>query len=138
MDDQEKLDLMELVESDKHHIVQFLSAHNIRVKGGEVNLFYSEGEGEPYLNLWELEVEPHLVRAEFFIERLLEVHRDITGIFDLLIDKITTRGWPDNPYEPLDYSKAIENVCPHIKKIDITKQPNGINIILIGGICYCS
>ena len=137
MDDQEKLDLMELVESDKHHIVQFLLAHNIRVKGGEVILFYSEGEGEPYLNLWEVE-EPHLVRAEFVIERPKEKHRDITGILDLLIDKITTRGWPDNPYESQDYSKAVDDVCPHFKSIKIDEQPNSINIILIGGICYCS
>jgi len=134
MDDQEKLDLMELVEFDKLHIVQFLLAHNIRVKGGEVNLFYSEGEGEPYLNLWELQVEPHLVRAEFVIERIKEEHWDITGVLEILLDKIVDRDFPVEP----DKSLGTSTTCPHFKSIKIDEQPNGINIILIGGICYCS
>jgi hypothetical protein len=134
----EKLDLMELVESDKYHIIQFLLAHNIRVKEGEINLLYSEGEGEPYLNLWELQVEPHLVTANFMIERPQDLNSNITGILENLIDKITTRGWPDNPYDPVAYTQQLDNVCPHFKSIKIDEQPNGINIILIGGICYCS
>lgn len=137
MKDQEKLDLMELVESDKHHIIQFLLAQNLKVKEGEVSLHYSEGEGEPYLNLWEVE-EPHLVRAEFVIERPKEVDRSVSKTLDLLIDKITTRGWPDHAYHPVAYTQQLENTCTHLRRIKIQYQPQGILVSMLGGICYCS
>lgn len=129
--------LKTIVSIDLEHIVNFLLVHNFELKGNQIELLYSEGEGEPYLNLWEVE-EPHNVKVQFVIERPQDLNSNITGTLEILLDKICNRAWPDNPYDPLDYSKAIENCCPHFKSIKIDETPNGYYIILIGGICYCS
>jgi hypothetical protein len=130
--------LKSIVATDKQHIINFLSVHNLQVKGAQVELLYSEGEGEPYLNLWEVE-EPHLVKVQFIIERPKEVDSSFSKTLDLLIDKITTRAWPDSPYDPLAYTQQVENTCTHFRSIDFTEQTYGnIKIILRANICYCT
>jgi hypothetical protein len=137
---QEKLDLMQLVESDKNHIVQFLLAHNIKVKN-KITMLFSDGDVDEnrmdqlsFTNLWELQYEPILVRVEFILESPKKEHSNFPGILQVLLDKIVDRDFPVNPNNTLDTS----NTCPHFKSIKIDQQQNGINIVMMGAICYCS
>ena len=140
MSGQEKLDLIQLVESDKKNCLAFLKANNIKVKN-KISMLFSDGDVDEskldqlsFTNLWELQYEPTLVRVEFVIERPKEEHRDITGTLEILLDKIVERSWHVETGESLDTS----TICPHFKLIKFDKQENGLKIILIGAICYCS
>jgi len=138
-------DLVELVKEDKQHIINFLQAHNFKVKNNQVTLLFSDGEVDEskldqleFQNLWELEYEPSLVRVEFIIESPKELHSNIPGMLELLIDKITTRRWPVIPFDPIEYTKELDNCCPHFKSINFDKQYGNYIMKLIGAICYCN
>jgi hypothetical protein len=140
MSDQDRLDLMRLVESDKNHIVQFLLAHNIQVRN-KITMLFSDGDVDEnridqlsFTNLWELQYEPSLIKVEFVIERPKESHSNITGILENLLNKIVDRDSPLNSGNTIDSS----NTCPHFKSIKIDEQQNGISIVMVGAICYCS
>jgi len=135
MDDQEKLDLMELVESDKHQIVQFLLAHNIRVKN-KISMLFSDGDIDEskldqleFRNLWELEYEPSLVKVEFIIEGKFEIDNKLHKTLRQLNINITTRNWPVKSHAPLDYSKTIEDEYNCYQSIQIVDQKDELKII---------
>jgi hypothetical protein len=140
MNKQEKQELMDLVEQDCRQVIKFLQANNLKVKN-KVEMLFSDGEvdestieQQTFVNLWELQYEPSLVKVKFFIERLKEKHRDITGTLELLLDKIVERAWPVDPNKILDTS----TICPHFKSIKIDRQGVDCKVILIGAICYCN
>jgi hypothetical protein len=87
-----------------------------------------------FTNLWQLQYEPSLIKVEFMVDDVLEKHRNITRTLEILLKKIVDGKLPVNPDESLDTSTN----CPHFKSIKINKQSNGINIVLVGAICYCS
>ena len=143
MDDQEKLELMELVESDKHHIIQFLLAHNIKVKNNQVTLLFNDGDVDEtkldqleFKNLWELQYEPSLVRIEFIIEGKFEIDNKLHKTLRQLIINVTTRNWPANHQAPLDYSKTIEDNYNCYQSIKIVELRDVLKIILNGAIGY--
>lgn len=134
-------DLIELVEEDINHTIQFLKSHNLKVKGNKVTMLFSDGEVDEtkldqlsFTNLWELEYEPSLVKVEFIIEKLKELNSIIIGTLEILLDKIVGRTWHVDPNNTLDTSTT----CPHFKSINIDKQNGDYKIKLIGAICYCS
>jgi len=57
---------------------------------------------------------------------------------ELLIDKICNRGWPVIPFDPIEYTKELDNCCQHFNSINFDKQNSDYIIKLIGAICYCS
>jgi hypothetical protein len=139
MSGQEKLDLMQLVESDKKNCLAFLKANNIRLNN-KISMLFSDGDVDEskmdqlsFTNLWELQLEPSLVKVEFVIKRPKEEHSNITETLEILLDKIVERAWHVFPGESLDTSTT----CPHFKSIKIDNHSNGINIVMVGAICYC-
>jgi hypothetical protein len=92
-----------------------------------------------FTNLWELQYEPSLVRVEFIIESPKELHSNITGILEILLNKVATRGWHANSYDSLDNSKAIEDEYNCFQSIQIdSKSVESVKskVTLIGAIGY--
>ena len=144
MNEQERRDLVELVEIDKQHIIQYLQYHNLKVKDNKVTMLFSDGEVDEstidqqiFVNLSELEYEVSIVKAEFIIQELREAHSNIKELMESLINQITTRGWHDNPYDSLGNSKAIEDDYNCFQSIKIEHQQNGAKIVLVSAIgCF--
>ena len=140
MSNHDRWGLMGVVKGDKQNVINFLQAHNLVVKN-KITMLFNDGDVDEgkmdqlsFTKLWELQYEPSLVRVEFIIERPKEEHSDITGVLENLLDKIVDRGFPVDRGESL----ATSTTCPHFKSIKINSKPDGLNIILIGAICYCS
>lgn len=139
-------DLKELVVQDKNHIINFLLAHNLKVKNNQVTLLFSDGEvdgstidKQSFVDLWKLQYEPSLVKVEFIIEKPKELNSNITGILRQLLIRICSRRWPVDSYEPLDYSKSIEDEYNCYQKIEIdSKSVESVKskVTLIGAIGY--
>ena len=89
-----------------------------------------------FKNLWELEYEPSLVKAEFIVEGEFKIDRKLRKTFRQLLINITTRSWPDNPQAYLDYSKTIEDEYNCYQSIQIVDQKDEFKIILIGAVGY--
>jgi hypothetical protein len=87
-----------------------------------------------FTNLWELQYEPSLIKVEFVIDSPKELKSNIKGIQEILLDKIVERSYHVDPDESLD----TLNTCPHFKSIKIDEQQKGINVVMVGAICYCS
>ncbi len=139
--DQDAKELRELVESDKKSVIKFLEAHGLKVANNQIELLFSDGEVDEskldqlsFMNLWELEFEPSLLRVEFTIERSKELHSNITGILKNLLYKITNRTELEFPGSNLETSST----CPHFQLIKIDKQQGNLIVQLYGAICYCS
>jgi hypothetical protein len=145
MSEQDRLDLMQLVESDKRNCLAFLKANNIKVKN-KITMLFSDGDVDEnridenridqlsFTNLWELQYEPSLIKVEFVIDSPKELKSNIKGIQEILLDKIVERSYHVDPDESLD----TLNTCPHFKSIKIDEQQKGINVVMVGAICYCS
>ncbi len=144
MNEQERRDLIYLVDQDKIHIEKFLQYHNLKVKDNKVTILFSDGEvdkttihQQSFVNLWELQYEPSLVKVEFIIQELREAHGNIKDLLESLLNKTTTRGWHDNPYDSLGNSKAIEDDYNCFQSIKIDSQGFDCKVILIGAIgCF--
>ena len=141
MNDLEKQELQELVQHDCKQAINFLESHSLKVKDNKVEILFSDGEvdeskldQQKFVNLWELQYEPSLIKVEFVIERPKEKHSNIRDLMESLLNKIVNQEFPVNPDESLDTS----NICSHFKSIKINKISTGLKIILIGAICYCS
>ncbi len=139
--DQDEKDLRKLVESDKKSVVKILKSLGLEVFDNKVVMHFSDGEIDEskfaqldFMNLWELEFEPSLVKVEFTIERSKELHSNITGILENLLYKITNRTELDSPGSNLDTS----SICPHFQQIKTIKQQGNLKVKMYGAICYCS
>jgi hypothetical protein len=139
-------DLKELVNEDKQHIINFLKHHNIKVKNNEVSLLFSDGEvdeatidQQAFINLWELQYEPSLVKVEFTIESLNERSSNVQEVMESLINQLTTRGWHVDPYDSPNQSKTIEDNYNCFQKINIEKksiESDETKIVLFAAIGY--
>ncbi len=153
MNEQERRDLVELVEIDKQHIIQFLRHHNLVVKHNIVELLYSVGSidsiesnlksileyKKKFNNLWELEEwEPHIVWFSFTLQDTKKSNVELNGIMKILLNKITTREGLQLPTTNLGNSNDTPTTCPHFQSINIVPKQNEFDIILIGAICLCS
>ena len=146
MDDQEKLELMEVVNQQKTFIINFLKNLNLKVKNNEVSLLFSDGEvdeatinKQSFTNLWELNYEPSLVRLHFFIEGSNESNLDLHRTMEFLLNKLISSGWHDNLYDSPNQSQIIEDNCYCFQSINIeskTIESDEIKIVLIGAIGY--
>jgi len=138
-------DLKELIAQDQIHIINFLLAHNLKVKNNQVTLLFSDGDVDEtkldqlsFVNLWELQYEPSLVRAEFIVEGEFKIDRKLRKTLRQLNINITTRSWPVNPQTPLDYSKTIGDEYNQFQSITIAQKKDELKINLIGAIGYFS
>ena len=133
MDNNEKQDLKELVAQDKIHVINFLKAHNLKVKDSKVSMLFSDTVENPvYKNLWLLNFEPALVKVEFELLNLPVLQGILQGILKILINKIVNRDLPitsDIAYEFLQQTQ--DN---YYEQIEIKNN----KITLIGYINYCS
>jgi hypothetical protein len=69
--DQEKQDLRDINEGDRQHIIAFLMTFNLKVKGNQVSILFSENLEKPeFKDLWESESEPEVVKVEFIISNI--------------------------------------------------------------------
>lgn len=143
MDNQEKQELVEVVDQQKTFIINHLKHLNLKIN--EVSLLFSDGEVDEatinqqvFTNLWELQYEPSLVRIEFAIQSLDESKLDLHRSMEFLLNKIISSGWHDNPYDSPNQSKTIEDNYNCFQLINIERQGVDIKVILISALGYFS
>jgi hypothetical protein len=146
MDQSEIQDLRELVKIDKEHIINFMQAHGFKVIGNVKLQYFSDTDTDlidpkvddiVFRNLWQLDLEPELVFAEFkiaFPDKLNK--KEFTMTLLDLTNKISHRAWPDNPNEIRGYLKEFPSNCPHWQRIEIATPKTRIEIKLYAHICY--
>ena len=119
MNKQEYQDLIEVVKVDKQHIINYLKAYNLKIVGKISMLFSEDLENPQCKNLWDLKVEPAIVKTEFKIQNPDQIQREqLHKLFEDLLNKIVVRGWPDNPEIPYEYTTPILKSCTHYQSID--------------------
>ncbi len=133
---QENKDLRELVEGDKQHIINFLKAFDLNTKGNQISILFSEDLEKPdYLQLWQIDGEPGVVKVEFSISNIKsKLPKKLRGILDLLFNKIVRRDFPDTTGTPYEIRNDIIDSCTHYNSIKIKNT----KITLVGAICYCN
>ena len=134
MNNSEKQEIKELIAQDKIHVINFLKAHNLKVKDNMVVMLFSENVEEPaFKNLWDLEFEPAMVKVEFEILNLPDKQGELLETLQILINKIAERDFPENPDNISEYLRQTQNnYCQQSIKIKNNK------IKLIGSIDYSS
>lgn len=142
MDDQEKNELMQVVDQQKNFIINYLKHLNLKIKS-EVSLLFSDGEvdevsinQQTFTNLWELQYEPSLVKAEFIIESLNESNLDLHRLMEFLLIQLLSTEQHEPPYDLPNQSTTLEDNYNCFQSIQISKQKNGLKIILTSGIGY--
>jgi hypothetical protein len=139
MNKQEYQDLIEVVKVDKQHIINYLKAYNLKISGKISILFSGDLENPQYKQLWELGVEPAIVKTEFKIQNPDQIQREqLHKLFEDLLNKICNRAWPDNPVNPYEYATPILKSCIHFRSIDFSIYTNKTKVVLVGAICYCN
>ena len=153
MNEQERRDLIDLVDQDQIHIEKFLQYHNLAMKYNEFELLYSAGSidsiesnlksilqcKKEFTNLWELdEMEPHIVWCSFTLQDTKISKVELNRIMKILSNKITSREGLQLPTTNLGNSNDTPTTCPHFQSINIVPKQNEFDIILIGAICLCS
>lgn len=143
MNDQEKLDLMEVVNQQKAFIINHLNQLNLKIKNNQVSLLFSDGDvneatinKQSFTNLWELQYEPSLVKAEFIIESLNESNLDLHRTMEFLLNKIISIESLDNPYDYPNQSQTIEGNYNCFESINIERQGVDCKVVLVGAIGY--
>jgi hypothetical protein len=143
MNSVEKQELQELVQHDCKQAINFLESHNLKLKG-EISLLFSDGEvdgstinQQSFINLWELQYEPSLIKVEFIIERPKELNSNIKVLMESLLNKIVNKGWPDNHRDSLGNSKVVDDYNCY-KSIQIEKLGVDVKVVLFGAIGYFS
>jgi hypothetical protein len=142
MNEQDKKELMEVVDQDKQHIINYLLTFNLKVKNNEVSLLFSDGEvdestmdQQSFVNLWKLQYEPSLVRVEFIIQRARELNSNIKDLLESLLNKIVNKGHTNNSYDSLGNSKVVDDYNCY-KSIQIERQGVDVKVVLFGAIGY--
>lgn len=134
MNKTEKKESKELIAQDKVHVINFLRAYNLKVKGNRISMLFSDSFENPvYKNLWNLEFEPALVKVEFEILNLPNKRGEPQEILQILLNKIVERDFPENPDNISEYLRQTQNnYCQQSIEIKNNK------IKLIGSIDYSS
>lgn len=133
---QENQDLRDLIEGDRLNIINFLKAFNLKVKGNQITILFSENLEKPrYKQLWEVDGEPSVVKVEFTLNNIKsKTPRELRQILQLLIDKIVRRDFPNTTGTSYEIHNDIIDSCTHYYSIKIKNN----KVILVGAICYCN
>jgi hypothetical protein len=110
MDKLEIQELKTLVSIDKQHVINFLKACNIKVKYNKVRMVFSDRVEKPFKELWELKLEPQVVKVEFTIHNTEQSQKEkLQSILQILIYKICNSDFQGNPNNILNRARIF--VC---------------------------